>query len=371
MKDQVSASTWDKMHWHGLGGEVLMETDFSGGNQTEHIYFNGQRMAKREPNGTVYFFFDDHLGNTRVATNGSGTVVDEFDPYPHGWFRTLSFTTGDWHLFTNHEYDPDTGLHYMQARHYSPAAGRFLQPDEFIGGPVELFAEIAAANPTFYADLVNPQSLNKYSYSYNNPLKYVDPDGHSGVDIANSIDAAVNNAVASIENKLIATGDPSAAAKGSFVVGVAADVAKGTADVLRLGEGTANAVDAANQGDYQGAAVEASADAGRVGAVILTVVGAASAVKGTAPAGEPPQLARGKAAHKAEPVRPGERAEVRPPSGRRMDRYDEKKAHIREIKPDHQRGQRAGQKQLDAYKQEMDKAKGRNHTTELTPYKKR
>jgi len=58
--------------------------------------------------------------------------------------------------------------------------GRFTSPDEFTGGPDELyyFVEDASENPTFYADLSNPQSLNKYQYSYNNPLRYVDPDGH-------------------------------------------------------------------------------------------------------------------------------------------------------------------------------------------------
>ena len=53
-----------------------------------------------------------------------------------------------------------------------------------------------------------------------------------------------------------------------------------------------------------------------------------------------------------------------------MDRYDADKAHIREIKPDNPRGKRAGQKQLERYKAEMEKATGRPHTTELTNYPK-
>ena len=58
--------------------------------------------------------------------------------------------------------------------------GRFTSPDEFKGGPDELFDFEADAsdNPTFYADLENPQSLNKYQYGYNNPYKFNDPSGH-------------------------------------------------------------------------------------------------------------------------------------------------------------------------------------------------
>src|SRR5258708_6257019 len=62
--------------------------------------------------------------------------------------------------------------------------------------------------------------------------------------------------------------------------------------------------------------------------------------------GEPHQLAAGKEAHKNEEVRPGEKQEVRTPSGKRMDRYNADKAHIREIKPDNARGEKAGQKQV-------------------------
>lgn len=84
-------------------------------------------------------------------------------------------------LLTSKERDTETGLDYFLARYYSSTHGRFTSPDEFAGGPDELFdfAEDASHNPTFYADLEQPQSLNKYHYCYNNPLAYVDHDGHS------------------------------------------------------------------------------------------------------------------------------------------------------------------------------------------------
>ena len=88
-------------------------------------------------------------------------------------------------------------------------------------------------------------------------------------------------------------------------------------------------------------------------------------VKPVPKAAEPAQLSRGKLAHKQEPILPGEKAEVTTPSGKRMDRYNEDTGHIREIKPNNPRGVRSGEKQLQGYKQEMEGATGKPHTTEL------
>jgi hypothetical protein len=50
---------------------------------------------------------------------------------------------------------------------------------------------VASDNPTFYAELDDPQSLNKYQYCFNNPLSNVDPDGHGPLKIIKVVYKAV------------------------------------------------------------------------------------------------------------------------------------------------------------------------------------
>jgi len=47
-----------------------------------------------------------------------------------------------------------------KARFYSPALGRFVQPDSIIPNPA------------------NPQSWNRFSYVLNSPIIFNDPTGH-------------------------------------------------------------------------------------------------------------------------------------------------------------------------------------------------
>jgi RHS repeat-associated protein len=67
------------------------------------------------------------------------------------------------YLFTGKEQDASQ-LYYYGARYYDPHIGRFITRDVMPGAPEK------------------PQSLNKYSYCLNNPLRYVDPTGHESED---------------------------------------------------------------------------------------------------------------------------------------------------------------------------------------------
>lgn len=159
-KDQTSGSTDDRLYWYGLAGEVLQETNVTGGLLDEYIFFNGQRVARRrQSDGAVFYFFSDHLGSARVVTNASGTIVEESDFYPFGGERVITDSLDNNYKFTGKERDLESGLDYFLARHYGSNFGRFLQADPLFGSPGR------------------PQSLNRYAYSLNNPLRFIDPTG--------------------------------------------------------------------------------------------------------------------------------------------------------------------------------------------------
>ena len=77
--------------------------------------------------------------------------------------RTLAVENRVGSRCTGKERDTESGLDYFGARHYASSMARWMSPD-----PINLTS----------ARLVNPtNTLNKYVYGGNNPLKYIDRDG--------------------------------------------------------------------------------------------------------------------------------------------------------------------------------------------------
>jgi RHS repeat-associated protein len=165
--------TVDMLYWRNIAGSTIAETDGSGSTTNasyhEYIFFAGRRIAQSNPfSGSVYYYFSDHLGSTRVVTTSTGSPCYEADFLPYGTEGTpagFSNTCSTTYKFTGYERDAETaygtssGNDYAFARYYNTRLGRFMSPDPLAG------------------DISDPQTLNRYAYVRDNPANFVDPTG--------------------------------------------------------------------------------------------------------------------------------------------------------------------------------------------------
>ena len=118
--------------------------------------------------GVIYshglmYFTRDHLGNTRVVTDGSGNVVERNDYYPFGERHSDSsmptVNSNRWR-FAGKEIQPLGGTGWLDfgARQYDSFLGRWTTVDP-----------LAEKYP----------GISPYSYCAGNPINFVDPDGCS------------------------------------------------------------------------------------------------------------------------------------------------------------------------------------------------
>jgi RHS repeat-associated protein len=157
------------LYWYMTPG-VVAESDLGGSLKSEYVFFDGERVARRDGAtgaGGVFYYFSDHLKTASVITDSAGVIKAESDYYP--WGGELQFVNNDSndYKFTGKKRDFETGLDYFGARYYSNALGRFMTPD---------WAAKATAVP--YAEFSDPQSLNLYTYVRNIPTTRFDADGH-------------------------------------------------------------------------------------------------------------------------------------------------------------------------------------------------
>ena len=211
----VTASTMPAISYvyDGEGRRVLKTV----GSVTTELVYDGMGELVTEYGGTAtasdptIYLTSDWLGSTRMVTApASGTsqpkVVELRDYAPFG--EELGLAVGGRGVkyapptypsvvpdavgqkFTGKQRDSESGLDYFGARYMSSAQGRFTSADEFVGGPYEVGGSRPdKPGPLPYADIATPQSLNRYAYALNNPLRYIDPDGHEPSDLVYDGDA--------------------------------------------------------------------------------------------------------------------------------------------------------------------------------------
>lgn len=132
----------------------------------KYYFFGANRLATRI-NGTLFYMQGDYLGSSSLLMTTAGALQTRQAYFPYGDKRLAdgsALPTGMDTTFTGQKSDDSTGLMYYGARYYDTTLGRFTQADTIIPSPM------------------NPQSLNRYSYVSNNPVRYTDPTGHMEAD---------------------------------------------------------------------------------------------------------------------------------------------------------------------------------------------
>jgi len=109
----------------------------------------------------VYYLHGDHLGSASLTTDATGNRVGELRYLPYGETRSEWGVTPTGRRFTGQLEESGLGsLYDYGARRYSPLLGRFVSADTVVPNPSQ------------------SRDLNRYAYAANNPLGFVDPNGH-------------------------------------------------------------------------------------------------------------------------------------------------------------------------------------------------
>jgi len=110
-----------------------------------------------------YFYHSDHLGSSNFLTDALGHAY-EFRLYLPFGETMVEQSNGDWespYRYTGQELDGLTGLYYYGARYYDPIVSNFIGVDPLADAPLNI-------------------GWSSYAYVWNNPLKFIDPDGRQG-----------------------------------------------------------------------------------------------------------------------------------------------------------------------------------------------
>ena len=144
-------------YFYGLDGVIGFEYKYANGQVSRYYYrkdIRGDIINILDNNGNIVVkYVYDAWGNHKVLdAAGTENTSDDFI----GNINPIRYR--------GYYYDRETNLYYLISRYYDPETGRFISPDQV--GYALMGAE-------------EPNGLNIYAYSLNNPIMGVDPTGQA------------------------------------------------------------------------------------------------------------------------------------------------------------------------------------------------
>ena len=130
----------------------------------------------REKN--LYFYHPDHLGSSSYITDREGRITQhtEYIAFGELLFEEHSTSKTMPYLFNGKELDQETNLTYFGARYLDMKTSLWLNTDPLSGyNPIKEHEHYIDGQHN--RGVFNPMNLNTYTYTYQNPIVFVDPNG--------------------------------------------------------------------------------------------------------------------------------------------------------------------------------------------------
>ena len=121
----------------------------------------------------TYYTQNAH-GDVVNLTDKDGKVAKKYTYDAFGVEKNIDENDTNAFRYCGEYYDAETGTIYLRARYYNPSTGRFISRDSNSG------------------KLEEPLSLNLYTYCHNNPIDYMDSNGHERIVVSGGRDGSEN-----------------------------------------------------------------------------------------------------------------------------------------------------------------------------------
>ena len=170
-------------HKYGIYKHLAKEGDTVNANGEIVSAGTGGTGTAQGQSDFTYYYHPDHLGSTGYVTDANGKLYEHLEYFPFGetWVQEHSNTLRTPYLFTGKEFDQETGLYYFGARYYDPRTSVWVRADPILGRYLE---GVGSSDPSELVEMegiYNPFNSALYTFGYQNPIRFTDPDGNKSI----------------------------------------------------------------------------------------------------------------------------------------------------------------------------------------------